>query len=76
MTSRAFDLGPLPLYFASAKPSHFKRFRQALVSLNLIAQRREGGKERTKKKKPELQITPSLPLPHLQQPKFEHKHAG
>lgn len=40
MTSRAFDLGPLPLYFVSAKLSHFKRFRQELVPLNLIAQYR------------------------------------
>lgn len=72
MTSGAFDLGLLALYFVSAKLSHFKRFRQELVPLNLIAQCR-GGKKKEKKER-ELQITPSLPLAHLQQPRFEHKH--
>lgn len=37
MTSWAFDLGPLPLCFVSAPLSHFKRCRQGLVPLNLIA---------------------------------------
>jgi len=40
MTSRAFDLGPLLLCFTNK--NYFKRFRQPLVSLNLIAWRRRG----------------------------------
>lgn len=71
MTSRAFDLGPLALYFVSAKLSHFKRFRQELVPLNLIAQCKGGGERvRAPNNTPPL----SLPLAHLQQPRFEHKH--
>lgn len=37
MASQAFDLGPLLLHFVSTKRSHFKRFRQELAPLNLIA---------------------------------------
>ncbi len=72
-----WHLGPATLALsrsisASAKLSHFKQFRQALVSLNLIARCGGGGAWRGGKR--ELQITPTLPLPHSQQPRFEHKH--
>lgn len=73
MTSRAFDLGPLALYFVSAKLSHFKRFRQELVPLNLIAQCK-GGEKKKRVRAPNNTPSLSLPLAHLQQPRFEHKH--
>lgn len=69
MTSRGLRPWLTPDFISPAKKlSCFKRLRQMLVSLNLIAWYRVRWKN--KRKKHELQITPLL----LKQPGFEYKH--